>query len=146
MARSPTTSVSVQAQGDSGGVLWSFIQGEQLAFGVTLGFIINTTGYTFEAVVMEGLNVLGNPAVPTSVRPGGVNTQLTVVNPGGSNAITIRFPETLGATWAVQPQIDVPVHGFFELRVTEPSGAFPQTWKPLKGVVEIAYSPTYLVP
>ena len=145
MARSSTTSASTQLQDDTGGVLWSLIQGEQLEFNVTLGFLINTNGYHFEAVVMEALNEVGGTTIPTSAQPSGINTQLVVVNPGDSNVIKIRFPETLGSNWSVLPQVDVPTYGFFELSVKEPSGTFPQIWKPLKGVVEIAYSPTYLV-
>lgn len=146
MARSPTTSASTQLQDDTGGVLWSIVQGEQLKFSVTLGFLTNTAGYTFEAVVMEALNVVGKASIPKSARPSGVNTQIVVVNPGGSNIIEVRFPETLGGDWAVLPQVDVPTYGFFELSVKEPPSAFPQVWKPLKGVVEVSYSPTYLVP
>lgn len=62
------------------------------------------------------------------------------------NKIFLRFPMTMGSTWAVKPTPETPVHGYFELRVTEPSGTpFPQTWKPLRGVVELLFSPTDLV-
>jgi hypothetical protein len=62
------------------------------------------------------------------------------------NRIFIRFPMTLGGTWAVQPNVQSNVYGFFELRVTETSGAFPSTWKPVRGMIEILFSPTELVP
>lgn len=64
-----------------------------------------------------------------------------------SNRIYIQFPETLGSTWAVSPKVGSPVYGFFELRVTEPSTfSFKRTWKPVRGMVELLFSPTALVP
>jgi hypothetical protein len=59
---------------------------------------------------------------------------------------TTHFPMTLGSTWTVQPTVISNTYGFFELRVTENSGAFPSTWKPVRGMVEILFSPTDIVP
>ena len=60
------------------------------------------------------------------------------------NKVYLQFPKTLGSTWAVLPQIGGPVYGFFELRVTEPQdGIFRRTWKPVRGLVELLYSPSY---
>lgn len=57
----------------------SFIQGEQVEYPVTLNFIANVgIGYTYEAVLMEALNVSGDDGTPTMARPAGVNTTLTV--------------------------------------------------------------------
>jgi hypothetical protein len=60
------------------------------------------------------------------------------------NTIYLRFPSTMAATWSVQPKVDSPVYGFFELRVTEPTDSmnFPRTFKPVRGMVEILFSPT----
>lgn len=64
-----------------------------------------------------------------------------------NNKIYIQFPKTLASTWAVSPLVGSPVYGFFELRVTEPSGSyFQRTWKPVRGMVEILFSPTDIVP
>lgn len=59
------------------------------------------------------------------------------------NTIYLQYPSTLASTWAVQPVVDAPVYGFFELRVTEPQDQiFTRTFKPIRGMVEILFSPT----
>lgn len=61
--------------------------------------------------------------------------------------IYVQFPKTLAATWTQQPIVGVASYGFFELRVTEPTDAiFTRTWKPVRGLVEVLFSPTDLVP
>jgi hypothetical protein len=58
------------------------------------------------------------------------------------NTIYIRFPDTLGSDWAIKPKIGYSVYGFFELSVQEPVGfAFRRKWKPVRGMVELLYSP-----
>lgn len=196
MARSQIGTITSDLQSDSGSVLWSLVQGEQLEFSVTLNFISNVgAGYIFEAVIIEALNVSGNSDIPTVARPSGVETTLTVRVPtdrgtwaagtaydredvvlysavyyklsSGSgridptlpnadplwevyvpNKVYIQFPALLATTptYAVQPTSVSPVYGFFELRVTEPSGGvYTRTWKPMRGLVEILYSPTNIV-
>jgi hypothetical protein len=59
--------------------------------------------------------------------------------------VYIQIPETLSVTpaYAEQPTIDMPVYGFIELSVSEnPRAAFPRRWKPVRGLIEILYSPT----
>lgn len=59
------------------------------------------------------------------------------------NTIYLQYPSTLASTWSVQPVVDSPVYGFFELRVTEPTDPiFTRTFKPVRGMVEILFSPT----
>jgi hypothetical protein len=59
------------------------------------------------------------------------------------NKIYVQFPSTLGATWSVKPLADSASYGFFELRVTEPTDAvFTRTFKPVRGMVELLFSPT----
>lgn len=59
------------------------------------------------------------------------------------NTVYLQFPESLASTWTVQPVVDAPVYGFFELRVTEPTDPiFRRTFKPVRGMVEILFSPT----
>jgi hypothetical protein len=194
MARSLITATSAgQLQNDSGSILWSIIQGEQLEFTVTLGFLTDISNYVFEAAVMEALNTVDGTA-PILTKPSGVQTKLPIIvpNPRGlwlatnsystddfvydsqglsykkitgtsvvssvvpsldaawirytNNQIRIRFPATLGATWALQPTPTTDVYGFFELSVGEPVGlAYPKTWKPMRGMVELQFSPTLLV-
>lgn len=63
------------------------------------------------------------------------------------NKIYLQFPGTMSTGWAVSPIVDFPVYGFFEMRVTEPEDAiFRRTWKPVRGMVEILFSPTDMVP
>lgn len=194
MARSRLINPAQDLIADEGAVLWSFVKGEQLEFPVTLNFVENVTaGYTYECVVVEALNTVGQANAPTEIRPSGVTELLNIrvpvyrgnwnatqaynreevvlyngayykllsgvaqTNATAPNASTLweattltkvylQFPKTLGSTWAVQAQIGVPVYGFFELRVTEPpDGIFRRTWKPVRGLVEILYSPTFSV-
>lgn len=59
------------------------------------------------------------------------------------NKIYVQFTSTLATTWSQQATVDTPVYGFFELRVTEPTDAvFSRTFKPVRGMVQILFSPT----
>jgi hypothetical protein len=59
------------------------------------------------------------------------------------NRIYVQFPTTLAANWLVQPTAGSASYGFFELRVSEPSDIiFAKTFKPVRGMVEILFSPT----
>jgi len=59
------------------------------------------------------------------------------------NKIYVQFPANLISGWSVQPVVDGPVYGFFELRVTEPTDAvFTRTFKPVRGMLEVLFSPT----
>lgn len=194
MARSKLINPTNDLISDDGAVLWSFVKGEQLEFPVTINFITNSTGYTYEAVVVEGDNISGQTTPPTTIKAGGVQTVLTVRVPSlvGTwnapsaytqaevvlynskyyelksgiarvsaitpdldplwtettlNKVYIQFPSTLASTWAVQPIVGLPSYGFFELRVTEPANpVYRKTWKPVRGMVEILFSPTDIVP
>lgn len=78
-------------------------------------------------------------ATPPSSDPLWVTTSLS--------KLYIQYQSTLGATWAVAPSVGAPVYGFFELRVTEPvDSIFRRTWKPVRGLVQILFSPTDIVP
>lgn len=62
------------------------------------------------------------------------------------NKVYVQFPASLGYTWSQAPTVDSPVYGFFELRVTEPADPiFRRTYKPVRGMVEILFSPTDVV-
>lgn len=194
MARASLTAVSNDVITDDGSVLWSLVTGEQLEFPVTLNFVDDASqkpsnDYTYEAVVIEGLNELDGQ-IPTSIRPFGIQTRLVVRRPVyvgnwdqngaynkeevvlyngkywrllrgagyiGSitpdldplwvsttlNKIFVQFPSTLGVDWAVKANVASSVYGFFELRVTEPPDQiFSRTWKPVRGLVELLFSPT----
>jgi len=194
MARSKIRSQGVQLDTDDGAVLFSIVQGEQMDYEITLNWLTDIEGYTFEAVVMEALNT-GNGKIPKDIRPSGVNTTLTISTPidrgvwssltsysiddvvtyNGltyrniadtlvassvtpdvrntawerytNNKIRIQFLDTFGATWTVQPAPDKAVYGFFDLSVREPASVsgLRKTYKPMQGMVELCFSPTYLV-
>ena len=75
-------------------------------------------------------------ATPPDTNPNWTETSLSKVY--------LQFTKTLASDWTVQPDVGTPVYGFFELRVTEPPDAvFRRTWKPVRGLVEILFSPTY---
>ena len=61
-----------------------------------------------------------------------------------ANRVYVQCPKSMASTWAQQATVTAPVYGFFELRVTENASiVYPRTWKPVRGLVEILYSPTY---
>lgn len=82
--------------------------------------------------------------------PDGVSNAEPGVDPQwvlfAGSVLIIQFPKTLGDNWSVQPEANSDVYGFFELRVTELTQTFNRTWKPVRGMVEIQFSPTDLVP
>jgi hypothetical protein len=57
------------------------------------------------------------------------------------NRIWVRLPETLASDWTVQPGASYNTYGFFELLVREPSGSYPKKWKPVRGMIEVCFSP-----
>lgn len=64
-----------------------------------------------------------------------------------ANTLFIQFPASLASTWSVPATANSAVYGFFELRVTETSDVpFKHTWKPIRGMVQILFSPTDAVP
>jgi hypothetical protein len=194
MARSRLVDTTDDLITDSGAVLWSFVKGEQLEFPITLDFLKDaTSGYIFEAVILEALNKPGVLDRPVSIKPSGAQTTLSVRTPNfvgnwntataysknqivkyadtyyfllngtsrvnstvpsldstwvetALNIIYIQFLSNLGSTWEIEPTVEQAVYGFFELRVTEPvSSSFRSTWKPIRGMVELLFSPTDLV-
>ncbi len=143
MARSKITSASQDLISDNGAVLASIVDGEQLHLEVTLNWLTNLTGYQLKVNVIEALN-LGDGKIPTTVRPSGVITQLPLLDSVVTdNTFKIVFPENLIAAWTVQPLPDKHVYGYIELEVKDTgSGNLQQIWKPLRGLVEVLYSPT----
>lgn len=197
MARSKITAISTDLISDSGSVLWSVIQGEQLEFPLVLDFVedVRDANLEFEAAIVEGLND-GTGTRPKMVAESPVLTTLPIRFPAyigvwDANAaysigevvqysdayyervsgiavtdatppaaspdwkesslktLYVQLPATLSINpaWSVGPAVDAPVYGFFELRVTELNHTtYPRTWKPVRGMLEIFFSPTALVP
>jgi hypothetical protein len=143
MARSKITSASQDLISDNGAVLTSIVDGEQLHMEVALKWLTNLTGYTLKVTVIEALNT-GDGKIPVVARPSGVITQLVILDTTVTdNTFKIVFPEALISLWTVQPSPDKPVYGYIELEIKDPGvGNQQQIWKPLRGLVEVLYSPT----
>lgn len=193
MARASLVKPTIDLVSDDGTVLWSIVRGEQLEQIVNVNFLTNTYGYEYEAVVVEGNNVVGATEPPDSIAVGAKVASLNVrvpiekpewngstaydredivpylgkyyrklvgngvienISPDTSpnwaetkpNLVYIQIPSTLGSDWALQPAANSSTYGFFELRVTEPAGSvFRKTWKPVRGVIKLDFSPTELI-
>lgn len=94
MARSRLLTPKTDLVSDGGTVLFSFVRGEAIEYPMTLGFLqsvfVRPNNYTFEAVVVEAANVLGQDEYPGTAREGGEQKTLFV-----------RLPVYLG-TWDAQ--------------------------------------------
>jgi hypothetical protein len=96
MARSRISGRDIDLQKDNGSVLWSFIQGEQLAYQIAFDWIDNIYGMTVEAVVIEARNTPGE--VPSEVMPSGIQDTLQVYMPpfqGAWNPATVYQKDQL---------------------------------------------------
>ena len=129
---------------------------------IYVGTWVATNSYNKEEIVqyaedskyyklLNGANVVS--AIPPNTSPLWEETT--------KNKIYIQFPKELGVggtagldnpvtvktyqAWSQQPTIESSVYGFFELRVTEPGSQFPRSFKPVRGLVELQYSPTAAV-
>lgn len=143
MARSRLTDASEDLITDSGAVLVSVIQGEQIHLELTLSWVENLQGYNIVAKVQEALND-GQGTIPQDIKPGGIVSVLPLLNPlTTDNLVTLVVPKDLADLWETQPAPDKPVYGFIELKVEDTGvGSQQQIWKPFRGLVEVRYSPT----
>jgi len=129
---------------------------------VYVGVWTATNSYSKEEIVQYAGNskyykLLAGVNVTSSVPPSSSSLwEETVLN-----KIYVQFPKELavGGTagldnpmtvktytaWSVQPTVASSVYGFFELRVTEPGSVFPRSFKPVRGLVQLQYSPTTAV-
>jgi len=58
----------------------------------------------------------------------------------------VQFTDALSLTYTEQPPPDYAVYGFFELRVAQNADpVFVNTWKPVRGLIQVLFSPTELV-
>lgn len=144
MARSKITSKTNDIITDDGSILISLIDGEQHRMGVTLGWLTDLTGYTLTAKVVEASNVQGSSTLPTDVYPGGNVQTLTIIDATVTdNTFEIVFPSTLIDAWATTPEPDQPIYGYIGLEVADTGvGTAQQIWKPIRGLVEVRYSPS----
>ena len=141
--RTKITSQSQDVVTDNGNALFSVVYGEQIHIEVTLSWLTNLSNVTVTAKVVEGDNsTLGTK--PTAVASSPDIQTLTILDSDSTdNKFKIVFPDDLIDNWGESPLPGKPVYGFFGLEVADGgSGDNQQIWKPLRGLVEVLYSPT----
>jgi len=108
-----------------------------------IGVWSGTTAYNKEEIIKYNgvyYKRLNGVSVTSAVTP---DTDIANWTQTVLNKIYVQFPSTLGSDWALKPLADSAVYGFFELRVTEPTDPiFTRTFKPVRGLVELLFSPT----
>lgn len=144
MPRTNITSKSTDLLTDDGSIIASVVKGEQIRIALTAAWLTNLTGYTILAKVVEGDNVQDSGAVPATARVTPVVTTLPIIDTTVSdNQFEIVIPATLCNTWNTFPSPDKPIYGFIDVEIADTgSGNLQQIWKPLRGIVEVRYSPT----
>ena len=147
MARSRINSKSKDLISDNGSVLVSVIEGEQIHMDVTLNWLTNLSTYTMVAKVVEANSSTldyTKDELPTQEQTGGVITTLTIIDSDPTdNNFKIVIPETLIDSWTTQPRPNKPSFGWIGLEVRDNgTGADQQIWKPMRGLVEVLYSPS----
>jgi len=144
MPRSKITSKSQDLITDNGSIIASVIHGEQTRINITASWITNLAGFTITAKIVEGDNVQDLGEIPLTARDTPVVTTLPIIDADPTdNIFDIVIPQDLINTWDTFPAPDKPVYGFIDLEIADPgTGDEQQIWKPLRGVVEVRYSPT----
>ena len=148
MARSRINSKSKDLIDDNGSVLLSIVKGEQVQIGVTLGWLTNLTGYTLLAKIIEANSASIDHTDPTSLptiqQGSGIITTLPIIDATVSdNTFNIVIPESLINSYTTQPLPNAPSYGWIGLEVADNAvGNAKQIWKPMRGLVEILYSPS----
>ena len=148
MARTRINSKSKDLIDDNGSVLLSVIKGEQIRLGVTLGWLTNLTGYTITAKIIEAnssaLDHTDPTSLPTLQQNSGIITLLTIIDTTVSdNTFEIVIPENLVDNYTTQPLPGKPSYGWIGVSVADnATGNNQQIWKPMRGLVEILYSPS----
>mgnify|MGYP001151483839 CR=1 FL=1 len=144
MPRSKITSKSQDLITDDGSIIASIVHGEQTRINITASWITNLSGFTITAKVVEGDNVQDSGTIPTNAIDTPTVTTLPIIDSDPTdNVFDIVIPQDLIANWDTYPIPDKPIYGFIDLEISDSgSGSAQQIWKPLRGVVEVRYSPT----
>lgn len=146
MARSRINSRSKDLIKDNGAVLVSVVEGEQIHMDITLNWITNLSSHTLIAKIVEAdmAGAKDSDGYPIDVKSGGVITTLPIIDDDVTdNAFKIVIPDDLISTWTTQPTPTVPAYGWIGLEVADGGvGDAQQIWKPLRGLVEVLYSPS----
>lgn len=150
MARSKINSRSKDLIDDNGSVLVSVVEGEQIHMNITLNWITSLSGYTLTAKIVEADSSnldYDNDELPTSEQAGGQVTTLEIIDSDVTdNNFQIVIPENLVDAWVTQPSPQKPAYGWIGLEVRDGgTGKYAQVWKPMRGLVEVLYSPSEAV-
>lgn len=144
MPRSAITSTSKDLIYDDGAVLVSVIKGEQTRLDIVASWLTNLSGYTITAKIIEADNAQGSGQIPATASSSPVVTTLSIIDSNAAdNQFDIVIPQDLIDNWDTYPIPDKPVYGFIGLEIADTgTGVNQQIWKPMRGVVEVRYSPT----
>ena len=143
MGRDRINSPSKDLMKAAGTALFSIVKGEQLHVTMTAAWMTNLSEASIIAKVIEGNND-GEGTVPSAQA---ISPEVTILptldTDVTDNEFKIVFPENLINNWEVQPTPDKPVYGFIGVEIDDGGvGNAKQIWKPVRGLVEILYSPT----
>lgn len=158
MARTKISAATNSLLDDNGTVLISVAKGEQIHLEITLSWLINLSGYNIHANIVEAVND-GEGTKPTAVKVGGTRKLLTSSNgyirdiEDGDNKFKLVIPYNLHSGASPQPSPEGSIYFYIDLEVGEPGTgdsspigdvATPvsQIWKPIRGLIELMYSPT----
>ena len=147
MARTRINSKSKDLISDNGSVLVSLIHGEQVRMSITCSWLTNMSGYTITAKVVEADSRTLNHTLkelPTQALTSGQIVALPIVDSDNTdNVFEIVFPETLINSFTTMPTPEAPTYAWIGLEIQDTgTGNEKQVWKPLRGLVEILYSPS----
>jgi len=144
MPRSKITSKSQDLITDDGSIIASIVHGEQTRINITASWLTNLAGYTITAKVVEGDNVQDSGLIPETARETPVVTTLPILDTTPTdNIFDIVIPQDLVNTWNTFPAPDKPIYGFIDLEIADTGvGNNQQIWKPMRGLIEVRYSPT----
>jgi len=150
MARTKINSKSKDLISDNGSVLVSMVEGEQIHMGITLNWLTNLSDYTLTAKIVEADSSsldYTKEELPTLEQSGGEVTTLTILDSDPTdNQFNIVLPEGLIDNWVTQPTPEKPTYGWIGLEVRDSgTGSSQQVWKPMRGLVEVLYSPSEAV-
>jgi hypothetical protein len=111
---------------------------------MVVGWLTNLSGYTITAKVVEAANVQGSGSKPTDVQPSGAVITLPIIDDNATdNQFDIVIPQDISSTWVTTPEPDQPIYGFIGLEIADTgTGNAQQIWKPMRGLLEVRYSPT----
>jgi len=144
MARSRINSRSKDLQNDDGAVVVSLIHGEQIQMDFTLNWLTNLSGYTLTAKIVEA-DMTGATDENGFPKTAGADVYtLPIIDADATdNVFKIVIPEDLIDNWVTQPQPEQPSYGWLGLEIMDNGvGNQQQIWKPLRGMVEVLYSPS----